>query len=162
MPRRVIPLPDWIPQACELMVKYDPSLRQAAAKLGQDISIEEAEALKDRKLFKDRLEEKRLAHYTEIGSNPKLTKEAVVGMMFKLAERLANDREDFKSADTLLKLAKMQGWVGAEPDNLWQTFSKLTQAQIDAVKERFKEQIKEQQQGQPAEPKVERDVQQVN
>jgi hypothetical protein len=44
MPRKIIPLPDWIPQACELMVKYDLSLRQAAAELGQDISIEEADA----------------------------------------------------------------------------------------------------------------------
>jgi hypothetical protein len=140
MPRKVIPLPEWIPQACELMVKYDLSLRQAAAELGQDISIEKAEALKDRKLFKERLEEKRLAYYSEIGSNPKLTKEAVVGMVFKMAERLANDREDYKSADALLKLAKMQGWVGAEPDSLWKTFSALSQKDIDEMKEHFKEQ----------------------
>jgi hypothetical protein len=26
MPRKVIPLAEWIPQACELMVKYDLSL----------------------------------------------------------------------------------------------------------------------------------------
>jgi hypothetical protein len=148
MPRKVIPMPEWIPQACELMVKYDLSLRQAAAELGQDISIEEAEALKDRKLFKERLEEKRLAYYSEIGSNPKLTKEAVVGMVFKMAERLAQDREDYKSADALLKLAKMQGWVGAEPDSLWKTFSALSQADIDEMKER----LKEQEQAQTTEP----------
>jgi hypothetical protein len=70
MPRKVIPLPEWIPQACELMVKYDLSLRQAAAELGQDISIEEAEALKDRKLFKEALEQARLANYSEIGAAP--------------------------------------------------------------------------------------------
>ena len=140
MPRKVIPLPEWIPQACELMVKYDLSLRQAAAELGQDISIEEAEALKDRKLFKERLEAARLAHYAEIGSNPRLTKEAIVGQLYKLAERLANDREDYKAADSLLKLAKVQGWIGAEPDSLWTTFSKLSQADIDKVKERLKAQ----------------------
>jgi hypothetical protein len=28
MPRKITPLPEWIPQACELMVKYDLSLRQ--------------------------------------------------------------------------------------------------------------------------------------
>ena len=55
MPRKVMPLPEWIPQACELMVKYDLSLRQAAAELGQDISAEEAQAISDRKLFKERL-----------------------------------------------------------------------------------------------------------
>jgi hypothetical protein len=112
MPGKVIPLPKWIPQACELMAKYDLSLKQAAAELGIDLTVEEAEALQGRKLFKQCLEEKRLAHDSEIGSNPKLIKEAVVGIVVKLAERLANDREDLKGADALLKLAKMQGWVG--------------------------------------------------
>jgi hypothetical protein len=138
MPRKIISLPEWIPQACELMVKYDLSLRQAAAELDQDISIEEAEALKDRKLFKEALDKARLDHYTEIGSNPKLTKEAIVGQIFKLAERLAADRKDYKAADSLLKLAKVQGWVGAEPDSLWKTFSGLSQADIDALKERLR------------------------
>lgn len=159
MPRKVIPLPEWIPQACELMVNYDLSLRQAAAELGQDISIEEAEALKDRKLFKECLEEKRLAHYTEIGSNPKLTKETVAGMLFKLAERLAQDREDYKSADALLKLAKMQGWVGAEPDSLWTTFGKFTQADLDEIKRRLNE---KQGQPQPADKPKEPESTRVN
>jgi hypothetical protein len=141
MPRKVTPLPEWIPQACELMVKYDLSLRQAAAELGQDISAEEAQAISARKLFKERLEDKRLANYSEIGSNPKLTKDAVVGQLYRLAERLATDREDYKAADTLLKLAKVQGWTGeAEPDTLWKTFSKLSQADLDEMKKRLKEQ----------------------
>jgi hypothetical protein len=46
--------------------------------------------------------------YTESESNPKLTKEAVVEMVFKLAERLATDHEDFRSSDASLKPAKMQ------------------------------------------------------
>lgn len=94
MPRKVIPLPEWIPQACELMVRYDLSLRQAAAELGKDISVEEAEALKDRKLFKEALESAKLAHYADIGSDYRLNRDAVVGAIFKLAERLAADRED--------------------------------------------------------------------
>jgi hypothetical protein len=140
MPRKVIPMPEWIPQACELMVKFDLSLRQAATELGQDISIEEAEALKDRKLFKEALEQARLANYSEIGSSSLLTKEAVVGQIYKLASRLAADHEDYKATDALLKLAKVQGWVGAEPDSLWRVFSALSQADIDEMKEHFKEQ----------------------
>jgi hypothetical protein len=97
--------------------------------LGQDISIEEAEALKDRKLPKEALNKARLAHCTEIGFNPSLTKEAIVGQIFKLAERRAADREDYKAADSLLELAKVQGWVGAEPNSLWKTFSALSQAE---------------------------------
>jgi len=37
MSRKVTPLPNWIPQACELMVKYDLTLRQAAAELSEDL-----------------------------------------------------------------------------------------------------------------------------
>jgi hypothetical protein len=36
MPRKKIPLPAWIPQACELMAKYDLSLRQAAGTTDSD------------------------------------------------------------------------------------------------------------------------------
>jgi hypothetical protein len=141
------------------MVKYDLSLRQAAAELGQDISIEEAEALKDRKLFKEAQEQAQLANYAEIGSSHKLTKEAVVGQIYKLASRLAADHEDYKATDALLKLAKVQGWVGdAEPDTLWKAFSKLNHAEIEEVKKR----LKEQNQPEPAEPKVEKSAERMN
>jgi hypothetical protein len=52
------------------MAKYDLSLRQAAFELGIDLTVEEAKAAQDRKLFKQCLEEEGLAHYTEIVSNP--------------------------------------------------------------------------------------------
>ena len=133
MPRSVIPLPEWIPQACELMVKYDLSLRQAAAELGKDISVEQAEVLKDRKLFKEALESARLAHYAELGSDYRLNRDAVVGQIFKLAERLASDREDYKAADALLKLSKIKGWVG-EPEHKPSLFDGLTQTDIDRLK----------------------------
>jgi len=138
MPRKVLPLPEWIPQACELMVKYDLSLRQAAEELGEEISIDEASGFSTRKLFKEVLEKARLAHYAEIGSNPKLNKNAVVGQLYKLAEKLAADGEDYKTADSLLKLAKVQGWMGAEPDALWDGLSKLSQQDIDEVKKGLK------------------------
>lgn len=154
MPRKVISLPEWIGQAVELMVKHDLSLRQAAAELGQDISIEEAEALKDRKLFKDALEQARLAHYAEIGSNPRLTKDVIVGQLYKLAERLASDHEDYKAADSLLKLSKVKGWCGAEPDSLSVLFNKFSHADLEEIKRRAKE-LAEKQKGQPPSPSVE-------
>ena len=144
MPRNVIAVPEWIPQACELMVKYDLSLRQAAAELGHDITIEEAEALKDRKLFKEAQESARLAHFAEIGSDYRLNRDAVVGQIFKLAERLASDREDYKAADALLKLSKIKGWVG-EPEDKPSLLDSLTQSNIDALRGQIK---KAQEQGQ--------------
>jgi hypothetical protein len=145
MPRKAIPLPEWIPQACAFMVKHDLSLRQAAAELGEQISIEEAEALKDRKLFKECLEEARIAYYTELGSSPRLSKELIVGEIFKLAMRLAEDREDYKAADALLKLAKIQGWVGYEPDSMSKVLTSLNQAEIDQLKRQIGEKRQSQQ-----------------
>lgn len=137
MPRNVMPLPEWMGQAVELMVKYDLSLRSAAAELGQDISIEEAEALKDRKLFKEALESAKLAHFAEIGSDYRLNRDAVVGQIFKLAERLASDREDYKAADALLKLSKIKGWVG-EPEHRVSLLDGLTQTDIDRLRAQVK------------------------
>lgn len=145
MPRKVIPLPEWLPQACELMAKYDISLRQAAAELGTDISIEEAEALKDRKLFKEALENARLRHFADIGSDYKLNRDAVVGQIFKLAQRLASDREDYKATDALLKLAKIRGWVG-EPERMPSLVDRLTQDDLDALRAQVR---RAQEQGQP-------------
>ncbi len=144
MPRKVTSLPEWMGQAVQLMVKYDLSLRQASAELGQDISIEEAEALKDRKLFKEALESARLAHYAAIGSDYRLNRDAVVGQIFKLAERLASDREDYKAADALLKLSRIKGWVG-EPEHKPSLLDSLTQCDLDALRAKIK---KAQEQGQ--------------
>ena len=81
MPRKPIQPEEWWLPAAESMVKYDLSLRQAAQKLGIELTIEEAEAVKDRKLFKECLEEPRMAYFAEIGSSPKLSKDLVVGQV---------------------------------------------------------------------------------
>jgi len=153
MPRKAIPLPDWIPQACELMGRYDLSLRQAAAELGKDISVEHAEALKDRKLFKEALEAARLAHYADIGSNPRLSKEVIAGQIYKLAERLTADREDYKASDSLLKLTKIMGWINGEGGDQ-PVFANLTQDDIDRLRAEIKAK-QQQQKASEAEPKVE-------
>jgi hypothetical protein len=155
MPRTVIPIPEWISQACELMVRYDLSLRQAAAELGKDISVEEAEALKDRKLFKQALEAARLSYYADIGSNPRLTKEVIAGQIYKLAERLTADREDYKASDSLLKLAKIMGWINGE-GSAQPVLANLTQDDIDRLRAEIK--AKQQPQASDAEPKAESKV----
>src|SRR5215471_9023735 len=111
MPPKPEPLEPWMLDAINLMVRQNLSLRQAAQQLGQDLTPQEADNIQGRIRFQDALAEARMSYYAEIGSNPSLTKQAVVGQLYKLAERLANDREDYKAADALLKLAKVQGWL---------------------------------------------------
>lgn len=110
MPRKPNPLEPWMLEAINLIVRRILTLRQAAQQLGVDITPQQADNIWGRRRFQDALEEARLKYYTEVGSNPRLTKDAVVGQLFVLAQRLTEDREDAKGADSLLKLAKIQGW----------------------------------------------------
>jgi hypothetical protein len=140
MPRKPDPLEPWMLDAIQLMIRENLSLRQAAAQLGIEITPQQADNISGRIRFKDALDEARLAYFTEIGSNPRLTKDAVVGQLYQLATRLAADREDFKAADALLKLAKIQGWMGYEPDPLQKAFAALTQEDIDQLRGEIREQ----------------------
>ena len=68
MPRQLIPPEPWWPQAADLMVRYDLSLREAAAELGVDLTIEQADAILKRKLFQKTLQEARTGYHLEIGT----------------------------------------------------------------------------------------------
>jgi hypothetical protein len=123
--------------AIELIVRRQLSLRQAAQQLGVDITPQQADNIAGRIRFQDALEDARLAYYAAIAANPKLTKDAVVGQLFVLAQRLAADREDFKAADALLKLAKVQGWINGEGADK-PVLANLTQADIDRVRAEYR------------------------
>jgi hypothetical protein len=152
MPRKLTPPEPWWPEAADLMVRCNLSLRQAAAELGIDLTIEEAENTKDRKLFQKALDEARTAYYTEIGSNPRLSKDVVVGQVYKLANKLAEDGEAYKASDALLKLAKIKGWVGNEPDSFYDLFKDLRQKDIDELKQKINDEIANNAKGEPTEP----------
>jgi hypothetical protein len=68
----------------------------------------------------------------------------VVGQLYKLAQRLAADREDYKAADALLKLAKVQGWVNGEGSDK-PVLANLTQADIDRVRAEYRAKQQQQQ-----------------
>jgi hypothetical protein len=137
MPRKLIPPEPWWAGAADLMARCSLSLREAAAELGVDLTIEEAENIKHRKLFQKALEDAKIAFYTEIGSNPRLSKDLVVGQVYKLAGMLAEEGEAYKATDALLKLAKIRGWVGNEPDSLWDVFKDLSHKDIQQLKHRI-------------------------
>jgi hypothetical protein len=158
MPRKPEPLEPWMHEAIQLMVRQNLTLRQAAIQLGEDITPQQADNISGRIRFQDALQEARLAHYAEIGSNPQLNHHVVIGMLYQMAERLAGDREDYKAADALLKLAKVKGIVGTEADTFAKLFGSLSQADIDTVKERLRKQT----QSQFAESKTEQKSETMN
>ena len=148
MSRQPIKPEEWWLGAATLMVKYDLSLREVAQELGIELTIAEADAIQKRKLFRECLEEARIRYYQELGSCPSVSKETITGAMFKLASRLEQE-EPYKSADVLLKLAKVKGLVGSDPDYLQKIFSVLSAKELEEVKQNLIEQ--RQQQPQPAE-----------
>jgi hypothetical protein len=152
MPRNLIPPDPWWPEAADLMARCDISLRQAAAELGIDLTVEEAETIKDRKLFQKALEAAKVAYYTEIGSSPRLSKDVVVGQIYRLANKLAQEGEAYKASDALLKLAKIKGWVGGEPDSLFDVFKDLTHNDIQEIKVKLHDRIAAEERGQPSPP----------
>jgi hypothetical protein len=139
MPRNLIPPELWWAEATDLMARFNISLRQAAAELGIDLTIEEADNIKGRKLFQKALDEAKIAYYNEIGSNPKLSRDVVVGQIYELANVLTKEGEAYKASDALLKLAKIKGWIGYEPDTLYKMLSGLTQRDIDEMKQKLSE-----------------------
>jgi hypothetical protein len=114
MPRKPDALEPWMEDAIQLMVRKDMTLRQSALQLGREITPQEADNIQGRIRFQDALEEARLAFYAEVGSNPRLTKDALIGKVYILAERLSSDREDAKASEALFRLAKLQGWIAGE------------------------------------------------
>jgi hypothetical protein len=125
------------------MVRCRLSLREAAAELGIDLTIEEAEKIKDRKLFHRALEDAKIAYFAEIGCNPRLSKEVVVGQVYKLASTLAEEGEAYKASDALLKLAKIRGWVGNEPDSFYDMFRDLSHKDIQEMKQKLEAEANE-------------------
>lgn len=139
MPRKLTPPEPWWAEAADLMARCNITLRQAAAELGIDLSIEEADNIKGRKLFQKALDEAKIAYSNEIGSNPRLSRDLVVGQIYELANVLTKEGEAYKASDALLKLAKIKGWIGYEPDTLYKMLSGLTQRDIDEMKQKLSE-----------------------
>jgi hypothetical protein len=152
MPRKPDPLEPWMLEAINLIVRRILTLRQAAQQLGVDITPQQADNISGRIRFQDALEEARLKYFSEVASHPRLTKEAVVGQLYKLAERLAADREDYKAADTLLKLAKVQGWINGE-GGTQPVIANLTQDDINRLRAEIKAKQQEQEQAEQIQPR---------
>jgi hypothetical protein len=146
MPRKPEQLEPWMLEAINLIVRQILTLRQAAQQLGVDITPQQADNIQGRMRFQDALEEARLKYYAAVGANPRLTKEAVAGQLFMLAQRLAADGEDAKAADALLKLAKVQNWTSGEENKDRPVLGNLSQADIDRLRAEVNAKQEEQEQ----------------
>lgn len=104
----------YLNELADVMVQEGLSCRDAAATLGLPLTTEEINNLERRKSFKELLYERRHQYWLQIGANPLASKEALIGQIKQLADKMALDGEYDKATEALFKLAKIAGWVGAE------------------------------------------------
>lgn len=106
--------PQWLQDAVELMIRSGLSLAKAASELKANITTLEADNILRRRSFQKLLAAARHRYYTEIGSDPNLTKTAIVGKLLILADKLTEEGEHDKAAEVIFKVAKLRDWIGSD------------------------------------------------
>jgi hypothetical protein len=135
-------------QVAELMARGGVSFLQAIVTLELKIDPDEAEACSRRTDFQDILRSEKNKYHQMVANDPTMTKSAVMGQLWILADKLAREGEHDKSAGVLEKLAKLAGWQGGESNvNI---FGGLTAKDIAEARARIAEGLP----GGPGKPKT--------
>ena len=119
-------------QAADLMVREGKSLKEAVTDLGIPLTTQDCVNIAKRASFLALVRKAKSEYHTEVGTDPALTKDKVVGQLQILADRLTDKGEDDKAAQVLERLAKIRNWIG-ETGSV-NIFSGLTQRDIDEMK----------------------------
>jgi hypothetical protein len=104
----------WLAEVVDLMVRTGISLRQAATELEIPITTSDAENIQRRKSFQKLLRTTKSKLYIELGSDPDVTKIALIGKLLLLSDKLMEEGEWDKASEVLFKCAKIRGDVGVE------------------------------------------------
>ena len=126
----------WHAEAIETMVRTGCSLKQAAIEIGVELSSEDAAVLLRRRSFNRRLWEERHRYFSQLASSPNFKKETVIGKLLSLAQKLEDEGEHAKAADTLFKAARTAGFIG--PESTVSVFGELSQRDLEAIRETVK------------------------
>lgn len=117
------------------MVRNSVSFSQAANDLKLPLSPTECEKVVKRKEFQQILRQEKNAFRQEVANEPGRTKSTAVGMMVLAIENLITEGEWDKAVAAIEKLAKLEGWLGAESNvNI---FAGMTARDIATEKERI-------------------------
>lgn len=103
----------WFQKAAERMVRQGVSLPAAVCDLEiPDITSSEARAIESNPKFQKVLWAERHRFYAEIANDPARTKNAAIGQLVLIVEKLMGEGKLKDASEAILKLAKVQGWVG--------------------------------------------------
>ena len=129
----------WYEQAADLMVRRNLNLGEITAQLGLALTSSEVENVRRSKAFETILWTVRNNYHAEIGRNPAISRDTLVGKMWVCAERLMEAGDFDKAGEVLLKIAKIKNMVG--PELMTNVFGNLSQEDIVALKRRVAERL---------------------
>lgn len=132
--------PAWFVQVAEEMVRNDISLKQAAMDLEIQLDPDEVARIERRKEFQEILRSEQNKYFAAVANDPTRTKSVVLGKMVVQAELLHKQGDFDKAAVVLEKVAKIEGWTGA--DQNVNIFAGLTARDIAEAKARIAEEVK--------------------
>lgn len=127
-------LADWMMEAAQLMARSGLSLKQSVDELGIEVTSEECHSLINKVSFQKILWEARHRYFHEMGRDPNYTKDSAIGKLLALSQKLEESGEFDKAAEVVLKVAKINGWVG--PDSTVSIFGELSQKDLDQIREK--------------------------
>ena len=128
----------WMGAVAEGIVREGLTIRESLSKVGVALTSQEAENCYRSKTFQRILRDERNRYFTELGSDPARTKSTAIGMLLDAAEHLREAGEYKEVAEAMLKLGKMEGWIGGE--GAVNVFAGLTQRELDEVRNRLRKQ----------------------
>lgn len=128
------PVENWFEKVADLMVRRNLPIREAASYLEIPLSTEEADSIRRSKAFEAILWTTRNNYHAEIGRNPGITRDTLVGKMWICAEKLMEGGEFDKAGEVLLKIAKIRNMVG--PEQQTNIFGSLSQEDLNQLREK--------------------------
>lgn len=127
-----VPEQSWFQRAAEKMVREEKNLYAVAQELELALTSRECDNLSRTKAFQRVLWDERTKYHKELANDPNRNKNSLIGNMLLAAERLMGEGKYDKAAEVLFKLARIEGYVGAESQVT--VIGSLSQEDIDKAK----------------------------
>lgn len=127
----------WMPEAAEIMVRENKSLKEAITDLGLALNSIDCANVGRRRSFQELLHTARAKYHSEVGTDPGLTKDAIAGQLKILADQLQAEGNAKDASQVLERLAKVKNWLGE--GGTVNIFSGLTTRDIDEMRAKIEQ-----------------------
>lgn len=126
----------WFQPAAELVAREGLTLAEAATRLKEPMTREDAARVFRSKHFQALLRAERLRFYAEVGRNPEWSRKTAIGQLLVCIQELMSAGEFANAAEVILKATKVEGWLGNE--TAVTVFNGLSQQQLEQIRGRLK------------------------